>query len=313
MITKRKYKKSDYERIINFLRQEYLENKNENSWLAQRWEDMEYRVNVLHTKERNAPSWHDYIMIWEDDDKIVAICNNEGGRECWMHIHNGYEFLYPEMLDWAEDTISLNPYKWQGKRELSVFATESQPYKSAELIKRCYQKNIDAEEYSLFKKVKCDKIHEITLPNGFELVVGTTGLNHIEISNACELGFHPDREGVLEDVKELKPSWASREKAPMFDYKFEVIAKAPNGEIASYSYVWVDKTTSTGYIEPVSTRLKYRRLGLGKAIQLATLNLLNEENVEYCFVNPYGETRDKFYSSCGYVSFDKEYEWKKEF
>ena len=306
MIIKRKYIQSDYDRIIEFLRQEYLENKNENSWLAQRWEDMEYRVDVLHTQERNKPSWHDYIMIWEDDGKIVAVCNKEGGNECWMHIHNGYEYLYPEMLTWAENSIA------KLGDSLSVFATESQPYKEKELLKRNYDKNTNLEEISFMKKVKCNKTYEVNVPEGFEIIAGTEGLNHKEIRNACEYGFHPDREGQLSNEGELAPSWKSRDIAPMFDYKFEVIAKAPNGETASYSYVWVDRKTSTGYIEPVSTRLKYRRLGLGKAIQLATLNLLNKENVEYCFVNPYGETRDKFYSSCGYVTFDKEFEYKKE-
>lgn len=307
MVTKRKYTNEDYDRIINFLRQEYLENKNENSWLAQRWEDMEYRVDILHTKERNKPSWHNHIMIWEDNQNIVAICNTEGGKECWMHVHNGYEYLYPEMLTWAENNIVLNG------ESLSVFATKSQQYKEDELLKRNYIKNTNQEEYSFFKKVKCNKKYDIVVPEGFTVVVGTQGLNHKEITNACSYGFHPDKEGLLTEEGELPPSWKIRETAPMFDYKYEVIVKAPNGETASYSYVWVDKITSTGYIEPVSTREKYRRLGLGKAIQLSTLNLLCDEKIEYCFVNPYGETRDKFYSNCNYITFDKEYEYKKQF
>lgn len=306
MIIKRRYKKEDYNGIIAFLRQEYMQNKNENSWLAQRWEDMEYRVDVLHTKERNKPSWHDCIMIWEDDGKIVAVCNNEGGNECWMHITKGYEFLYPEMLTWAEQNIA------SAGETLSVFATASQTYKETELLTRNYNKNTNDEEVSFMKKVKCNKPYNITLPEGFSIIAGTEGLNHKEILNACEYGFHPDREGQLLNEGELAPSWKARECAPMFDYKYEVIAKAPNGEIASYSYVWVDNVTSTGYIEPVSTREKYRRLGLGKAIQQATLNLLYQEGVEYCFVNPYGKSRDKFYSSCGYITFDEEFEYKKE-
>ena len=77
MIKSRKFKIEDYTRVMNFLREEYLENKNENSWLCQRWEDMEYRVNVLHTQERGKVSWHDFICLWEDNEKIVAVCNSE--------------------------------------------------------------------------------------------------------------------------------------------------------------------------------------------------------------------------------------------
>lgn len=306
MILQRNYISNDYSKIISFLQEEYRQNKNENSWLAQRWEDMEYRVDVLHTKERNKPSWHKKIQIWEDEGKIVAICNTEGGNECWMHIQGGYEYLFNTMLDWAEQNI---PKKGD---ILSVFATASQSFKENELIKRGYVKNMSEEEISFFKKAKCNKTFDITLPSGFELIVGTDNLDHIKISHACELGFHPDREGEI-PPNELRPSWKSRENAPMFDYKFEVITLSPNNEVASYSYVWVDKTTNTGYIEPVSTREKYRKLGLGRAMQQATLNLLSNEGVEYCFVNPYGKSRDKFYSSCGYETFDYEYEYKKQF
>ena len=306
MITDRAYRQEDYPNIIAFLQHQYLQNKDENSWLAQRWEDMEYRVNVLHTQERNKPSWHNKIHLWEEDGSIVAICNSEGGNEAWMHITNGYETLFPLMLDWAEQNI---PAKGES---LSVFATASQTFKEKELASRNYTKLTDKEQYSFFKKIKCDKTYDISLPDGFSIISGTQELKHTIVSFACECGFHPDKENE-ECPKVLAPSWKSRETAPMFDYQYEVVAQDKHGEIASYSYVWVDKTTNTGYIEPVSTREKFRRKGLGRAIQLATINLLHKNGVEYCFVNPYGETRDKFYSSCGYETFDYEYEWKKQF
>ena len=44
MIKFKKYSENDYNRIIEFLRNEYINNRNESSWLAQRFEDMEYRV-----------------------------------------------------------------------------------------------------------------------------------------------------------------------------------------------------------------------------------------------------------------------------
>lgn len=304
MITNRKYTNNDYDKCIEFLRNEYNENKDENSWLAQRFEDMDYRVNVLETEERGKADWKDRIHIWEEDGRIVAICIGECGNEAWMHIHNGYEFLFDEMLDFAEKSVHDNS-------GLVVYATKSQKYKEEALLRRGYIKNLNSEEITSMKRAKCDKKYEIVLPEGFTLIIGTKGLNHKQILNACGYGFHPDMEGTKQDYGELDPSWASREKAPMFNYDYEVVTKAPNGEIASYSYVWVDKATNTGYIEPVSTRLKYRKLGLGKAMQQGILNLLADEKVEYCYVNPYGESRDKFYTSCGYETFDEEYEYKK--
>ena len=306
MIEVKKYKDDYYPKIIEFLRNEYLNNRDEKSWLAQRWEDMEFRVDVLNTIERHKLSWHRNIRLWLDDGNIVAILNSEGGPECWMHIHKGYELLFEEMLQIAEKNIA------EKGKTLVVYALHSQVYKENMLLNYDYIKNDNKEEIGFFKRARCNKKYPVFVPKGFKLIVGTEKLNHIEILNACGYGFHPDEEGKYND-NELSASWKSRENAPMFDYKYEVIAIAPNGETASYSYVWVDTVTKTGYIEPVSTRLKYRRLGLGKAIQQETLNLMNKMGVEYCYVNPYGETRNKFYTSAGYRTFDYEYEYKKQF
>ncbi|MBO7526978.1 MAG: hypothetical protein J6T74_03670 [Clostridia bacterium] len=307
MIKLKKYEEQDYSRIIKFLREEYKQNKNEGSWLAQRWEDMEYRCEPMNVIERGKLSWHRHIFVWEDCGEIVAILNSEGGPECWMHIHSGYEFLFEEMLKMAETNIA------EKGNILTVLALKSQSYREKILLKHGYTKNEDIEEISFLKRAKCNKEYSVNIKEGFKVIVGTDGLNHLEIFNACGYGFHPEDEGKYDNIKDLPASWAFREKAPMFDYKYEVIVKAPNGETASYSYVWVDKSTKSGYIEPVSTRQKYRRLGFGKAVQQATLNLMNEIGVEYCYVNPFGKTRDKFYTSAGYKTFDYEYQYKKQF
>ena len=71
-ITNRQYKHNeDYEKVIDFLRELYLENKIQNGWLAQRFEDMEYRVNTLYM-ERGKENWHSCIRLWENDAKLLV-------------------------------------------------------------------------------------------------------------------------------------------------------------------------------------------------------------------------------------------------
>ena len=44
----------------------------------------------------------------------------------------------------------------------------------------------------------------------------------------------------------------------MFDEQFEVMVQAPDGELCSYACLWVDSDTKSAFVEPVSTREKYR-------------------------------------------------------
>ena len=45
-------KNEDYNKVIDFLRNNYKENKNMLSWLPQRFDDLIYRIDVLYHDER---------------------------------------------------------------------------------------------------------------------------------------------------------------------------------------------------------------------------------------------------------------------
>ena len=91
-----------------------------------------------------------------------------------MHIHNGYEYLFEEMLITAEKNIADND------GNLTVLSLKSQNYREKVLLKHGYIKNENIEEIGFFKRAKCDKERKINLKDGFELIVGTKNLNHIK-------------------------------------------------------------------------------------------------------------------------------------
>ena len=98
----------------------------------------------------------------------------------------------------------------------------------------------------------------------------------------------PSAAPETEDEKStiIPHDWKTREQAQMFDYKYQImIRNKENNDICSYLYVWVDKETKTAYVEPMSTREKYRKKGFGKAMLLHAQNLLFEDGIKYCFVN----------------------------
>ena len=76
------------------------------------------------------------------------------------------------------------------------------------------------EEHSYFKKVECNRMNKIELPQGFEVINGSLEDNSIAY-DACHWGFHPETEDEKSNV--IPHDWKTREQAPMFDYKYQII------------------------------------------------------------------------------------------
>ncbi len=71
MIIKRFNLEKDLSKLEEFLRNQYLENKNMSSWLPERLHDLIYRMDTQYTDAGN-PKSSDYIFIWENNDEIVS-------------------------------------------------------------------------------------------------------------------------------------------------------------------------------------------------------------------------------------------------
>ena len=298
MILNRRYNpQNDYNRIIAFLREMYAVNQNQNCWLPQRWEDMEYRIRTLYL-ERGEPDWHESINVWEDDGKIVGICHGEDNKTTFTQIRNGYEYLFSEMLDWAE-----------GKKDMEIMALKSANYKNEELANRNYKK---AEIGCYHNYQLLDKEFVPLLPDEYEIIFGDEIADKTAIARVCHFGFHPESEGNNDEAdKAIGKSFATREKAPMFDNRYEVMTRLKNGELTSYLYGWVDKETKTAMVEPVSTRLPHRHKGLGKAMLVALMKRLKEDGIKVCMVESYDDNRRNFYNSAGFITRDVDFGWKK--
>ena len=81
-------------------------------------------------------------------------------------------------------------------------------------------------------------------------------------------------------------------------------------DVCAYSFVYVDKQTNTALIEPVSTREKYQRKGIGKAMMQGVMRRCKELGIEKCYVNSFGWRR-KFYNAAGFSTEDSIGFWYK--
>ena len=74
-----------------------------------------------------------------------------------------------------------------------------------------------------------------------------------------------------------------------YDPSLDLLAIAPNGEIAAYCSCSVNDQTRIGMTDPVATHPKYQRMGLSRALLLTGMRLLKERGMASAHLGTSGE------------------------
>jgi len=290
----------DMQKLEDYLRSQYWENQNMTSWLPERLHDLVYRV-ALHESDGGREVSKDYIFLWEEKGEIVA-CILPDGENVYFSIQKGYEPLFPSLLAYSEEhCLPLFHPAQNGAIKFWVAVSNSLTYMQETLEKSGYSKYAEEDYDNCVYPLEADVTVE--LPAGFKLLYGEEYADEEKKWGALHLGFHPDHEGT--DYKNSMNPYASRKNSSMYPDSFECIVVDENtrdkNDVCAYSFVYVDAASKTAFIEPVSTREKYHRRGIGTAMMHAVVLRCKEMGIEKCYVNSFGWRR-KFYNAAGFVT-----------
>ena len=299
----------DLQKLEAYLRNQYLENRNMTSWLPERLHDLIYRMGAQETdggREKSA----DYIFLWEEDGAILA-CILPDGENIYISIKTGFEHLYPSILAYSEENcLPLFHKADDGSVKFCVVANDSLTYMQEILLNSGYTRYAE-EDYDNYV-YPLEMCVSVDLPEGFKLLYGEEYDDEENKWSACSLGFHPDLEAP--DYRTGMNAYNARKNSSMYGDSFECIVVDENAEegndVCSYCFVYVDKASKTAFIEPVSTREKYRHKGIGTAMMHGVMLRCKEKGIEKCYVNSFGWRR-KFYNAAGFVTEDSIGFWYK--
>ena len=300
----------DYKRVSCFLTECYKENKNMECWLPERFDDLIFRVDTLYKDERGKEASRDYIYIFEEGNEIVGVILPDGDSFN-SSIKKGYERIFSQMLDLAEkELLPLFEKNENGEINFLVVAHDSLKYQAEELKKRGYIRDKEGDFDNVAYPLNTN--YKINLPEGFKQVYGFDYPDIVKM-RACHYGFHPaDDDGDLyKEYAEGEKSYITRKKSKYFKDSFESLIVTDDGDICSYSFCYVNKENKTAFVEPVSTREKYRRKGLCKEMMHGIINKCKEMNIERVFINSY-DWRRKVYNSAGFETIDTIGFWYKK-
>lgn len=311
MISIKKFEmNADYDRVIDFLSECYNENKNMECWLPARFDDLVFRIDTLYKDERGLKASKDYIFIFEEDKQIVALILPDGDSFN-SSIKRGYEYVFPQMLDLAEkELLPLFKADENGIINFLVVSHDSLNYQAEELIRRGYTRDNAGEYDNVVLPQETNYI--IDLPEGFKQVFGENYPDIVKM-RACHYGFHPEEDdgNLYKEYAEGGLSYQTRKKSQFYSDSFESLIVTEDGDVCTYSFCYVDKNTNTAFVEPVSTREKYRRKGLCKQMLHGLINRLKEIGIERAYINSY-DWRKKVYNSAGFATEDTIGFWYKQ-
>jgi mycothiol synthase len=306
IITMRAYKdEHDYWRIREFLRQVFkLNGYRELSWQVYRFDYFRWHVNMnIHRF-----NLEEVIFIWEaKDGNLAAVLNPEGKGEAHLQVNPGLRTpqLEMDMLEVAEQHLAVSTSSDQLR--LRVWANAKDDLRKDILSRRGYQKGA-GPEYQRCRPLS-KPIPDVSVSAGYTVRA---------LGDADELpmrswlswkAFHPNEPDADYEGWEW---YRNVQRAPLYRRDLDIVAVAPDSELASFCTIWFDDVNRTGAFEPVGTAPAHQQRGLGKAVMSAGLRHLKQLGATTAYVGSYSKEAHALYSSVGFNDYELSEPWVKE-
>ena len=254
----------------------------------------------------------DELSFWETrDGRIGAILNQGDPGVCHLHVHP--EFLSQELLD---EMISVaeaecSAVSIDDRRAVWVWTMEEEDLLHGVLERRGYAEQQEGgHSIEYHGRRPLDRaVLRVPVPAGF--LIRSMG-DFDELSRrslASWRAFHPNES---EDGCDKTGAWYRKvQRAPLYRRDLDVVAVAPNGDIASFAVCYFDDVSRTGVFVLDGTAQPYRRMGLGRAVMTEALRRLKRLGAVTAYVSWYEAPAGALYESVGFLDQQRGRVWVK--
>jgi GNAT superfamily N-acetyltransferase len=304
-LMRRKYQtEDDYWAIRGFLRDVFmLYDRREVGWPVYRWDYWRWHVNEnIFRFDLSAA-----VFLWETGDgRLAAVLHPEGPGEAFLQVHPAWRSTEMEAAMMAVAETQFSVTQANGCQRLVVWAHQDDALRQDLLQRRGYVKG----DHSEFQRRRCldAPIPDFCPPAGYSLrALGDEG-EHSARSWLSWKAFHPD------EPDERYEGWMwyrNVQRAPLYRRDLDLVAVAPDGELAAFCTLWFDDVTRTAAFEPVGTHPAHQRRGLGKALMAEGLRRVRDLGATLCTVGSYSDAAGALYASLGFTEYDLSTPWMK--
>lgn len=304
-LIRRKYQnEDDYWTIRAFLREVFLLNgRREVSWPLYRWDYWRWHVNEnIFRFDLSAA-----VFLWETGEgRLAAVLHPDAAGEAFLQVHPAFRSAELEvaMISTAETQFAVT--QADGCQRLVIWAHETDALRRDLLVRRGYTRDA-SPEYQRRRSMDA-AIPDCAPPTGYTLRTLGDVDEHPARSWVSWRALHPD------EPDEKYEGWAwyrNVQRAPLYRRDLDLVAVAPDGELAAFCTLWFDDVTRTAAFEPVGTHPDHQRRGLGRALMAEGLRRAAYLGATLCTVGSYSEAAGALYASLGFTECDLSEPWMK--
>jgi GNAT superfamily N-acetyltransferase len=294
----------DYWRIRDFLRETYrLNDRRERCWSLLRWDYWRWHVHEnIHQFNLG-----EAVRVWEADGQIAAVLNLDNPGEAFFQVHPAWEGagLRAEMLEAAEAGLAAR--RPDGRRTLTVWVLADDAAMQTLVRRRGYAKAGPAEH--MRRRTLCGPLPVAPAPAGYT-VRALGGEEELPARSWLSWkAFHPNEP----DEKYQGWEWYRNvQRVPLYRRDLDLVAVAPDGELAAFATVWLDDVNRMVVFEPVGTHPAHQRRGLGKAVMAEGQRRAARLGATLATVSSYGTGAHALYAAMGFTEFDLLEPWERE-
>lgn len=280
---------ADFAVVCDFIADTFFQNPTYQVWIPSRFEN-----TILYDKSRSQ-----HVHLWWDDRTLVGVVVVEIPNNIIYVHHNGYKYLIPRMLQWAEKTLKNENLE----TELEFFTFELKDNDDGILVLESlgYQ-FVDECEHTQLRSIT-EPLPEGYLPDGF-CIKQIPPEDYEQYVKAIKTVFHHDH-FTPEVFTEMR-------KAKFYKEDLLLGVFSSEGKLAAFAQQRIDEHKIIEF-EPVGTLPNYRKMGLAKALMRESFIRAEKYNPKVFYVGGAPtEEADRLYASVGFSDMRIITRWSKK-
>jgi ribosomal protein S18 acetylase RimI-like enzyme len=294
-VSSRSYRhEEDFQQVMSFLREAYIETGNLDNWLPPRFEN-------------SAEGMAADTRVWETQDehgrpRILAVANPETRYVYFIQVCPGFGVLLDEALDWVEGHCSLHGPE-TGELRVSVVALEGSIEREAALRRHGFQRG---RVYGVQRIRDVDApIPGFKVPDGFKLRSVRPG-DFQEIAGGVRAVFGHGEWFTAEILEKTS-------RKSFYHEDLDLVAVDPHGKIASFCTFRLDSPSGITELEPMGTLPEYRGRGLAKALLCEGFRRLEKYDPKLLYIDGAADTpaANRLYEATGFTVKHNYHYWDK--
>lgn len=224
----------------------------------------------------------EHIYLWENPARQNHLMGwtllnpDEGTFDVYYQPDLYASHLAEAMYAWAEAAL-ISTARAAGQKQVGMFwVTPDDSFRTRWLEERGYR--VTYQDPALARSL-AEPVPEGIIPEGFVVRPGC-GLQEVEARARAQYGAFESSAPFDQYLCRFTRFMQSAAYVPGAD----LVAAAPDGQIAAFCITWIDHENRVGLFEPVGTHPSFQRKGLGKAVMLEAMRRLQGQGMEQAII-----------------------------